>query len=516
MMIRAWHLICPFIPPKLAQQEPIQTTSTMMAEAEPLKQNGVQNSAAIGEIKLKKSISLFNGCAIIVGVIVGSGIFVSPKGVLIESGSIGVSLIVWLVSGGFSMLGALCYAEFGTSIPKSGGDYAYINEAFGPLPAFLFLWVALVIINPTSNAIVALTFAQYTLKPLFPDCEVPDGAVRLLAACIILLLTFVNCYSVKWSTRTQDIFTVAKVLALCSIIIAGIVWLAMGNTEYFQMPELFAGTNLDPGHLALAFYSGVFSFSGWNYLNFVTEELKDPYKNLPRAIYISLPTVTVIYMLVNIAYFAVLSADEVIESSAVAVTFAKTLMGPFAILMPLLVAASCVGGLNGVLFAASRMFFVGARNGQLPELLAMINVPYVTPMPSVIILGALSVAMLVSSDVYTLINYLSFTEAGVVACVVAGLIKLRFTRPDLHRPIKLNLIIPITFFAMCVFLLVFPFFTQPGELFIGLGIISTGIPFYLIFVAWKNKPQFILRPWIATTHFVQKLLYCVPESEHQA
>uniref|UniRef100_A0A914S4Y7 Uncharacterized protein n=1 Tax=Parascaris equorum TaxID=6256 RepID=A0A914S4Y7_PAREQ len=173
-------------------------------------------------------------------------------------------------------------------------------------------------------------------------------------------------------------------------------------------------------------------------------------------------------MLVNLAYFAVLSADEVIDSSAVAVTFAEAVMGPSA---------------------------VRFRNGQLPELLSMINIPYVTPMPSVIILGFLSVIMLVSSDVYTLINYLSFTESAVVACVVAGLIKLRFTRPQLHRPIKLNLIIPITFFTMCVLLLVFPFFTQPGELFIGLGIISTGVPFYLIFVAWKNKPPLILRPW---------------------
>ncbi|EPB69758.1 hypothetical protein ANCCEY_11150 [Ancylostoma ceylanicum] len=296
-----------------------------MGQNEPSQRSDSSSTA----VKLQQRISLFNGCTIIVGVIVGSGIFVSPKGVLREAGSVGLSL------------------------------------AFGPLPAFLFLWMALVIINPTSNAIIALTFANYSLKPFFPSCEVPEAAVTLLAACTIALLTFINCYNVRLATRFNDTFTIAKVAALVCIIITGLIWLAMGHTEYFRMPDLLDGSQTEPSTLTLAFYSGVFSYTGFSYLNFVTEELKDPYRNLPRAIYISLPAVTLIYMFVNMAYFAVLSIDEILESDAVAVTFAKKVMGPFAPLVPLFVACSCIGSLNGILFTSSRMFFAGASSSVL-------------------------------------------------------------------------------------------------------------------------------------------------------
>lgn len=136
-------------------------------------------------VELKKELGLFNGIAIIVGVIVGSGIFVSPRGVVEEAGSIGMALVVWGSCGVLSTIGALCYAELGTCIPKSGGDYAYLKEIYGPLFAFLYLWVALLIIMPCGNAIAALTFANYILQPLYPTCTPPENAVRLIAALVI-------------------------------------------------------------------------------------------------------------------------------------------------------------------------------------------------------------------------------------------------------------------------------------------------------------------------------------------
>lgn len=137
------------------------------------------------EVKLQQKIGLVNGVTVIVGSIIGSGIFVSPKGVLEGAGSVGLSIIVWIGCGLFSMVGAYCYAELGTSITRSGADYAYIFEAFGPFLAFLRLWVECMIVRPCSQAIVAMTFSYYIIEPLFPDCEQPDNAIRLLAAICI-------------------------------------------------------------------------------------------------------------------------------------------------------------------------------------------------------------------------------------------------------------------------------------------------------------------------------------------
>ncbi|CAJ0926982.1 unnamed protein product, partial [Mesorhabditis belari] len=452
------------------------------AEAQPLQRGD-------GGVKLERKINLFSGCAIIVGVIVGSGIFVSPKGVLLEAGSAGVSLSF---------------------------DYAYIHEAFGGLPSFLFLWMALVIINPTSIAIIALTFGNYSLKPFFPTCDVPDDAVRLLAACVIALLTFLNCYSVSLATKANDVFTVTKVSALIIIIFTGIFWLIIGHTDYFEMPEVMEGTKYAPSSLSLAFYSGVFSFSGWSYLNFVTEELQEPFKNLPRAIYISIPAVTIIYFLVNVAYFAVLSVDEILESNAVAVSFAERVWYPLGVAMPFFVACSCIGGMNGLLFTGSRMFFAGARDGLLPEIFSMINLKYITPIPSLLFLGVLSIGMLYSGKVYALINYLAFAETLVVFGSVAGLLWMRFSRPNMERPIKFNIILPIIFFVMCIFLLVFPFFSEPAELFVSVALILSGVPVYFLFVVLNTRiPRFLYQPWVRFTHFIQYLCYCVPETPHE-
>nr|XP_028596211.1 asc-type amino acid transporter 1 isoform X2 [Podarcis muralis] len=313
-------------------------------------------AGAAEKVALKKEIGLVSACAIIIGNIIGSGIFISPKGVLEHTGSVGLALIIWVLGGGIAALGSLCYAELGVTIPKSGGDYSYVSEIFGELAGFLLLWSAVLIMYPTSLAVIALTFSNYVLQPVFPNCIPPYNASRVLSMVCLSLLTWVNGSSVRWATRIQDIFTAGKLLALGLIIVVGFVQIFKGNYEEL-LPSNAFNFWMTPsvGHLALAFLQGSFAFSGWNFLNYVTEELVDPRRNLPRAIFISIPLVTFVYTFTNIAYFTAMSPQELLSSNAVAVTFGEKLLGYFSWVMPVSVALSTFGGINGYLFTSSRL-----------------------------------------------------------------------------------------------------------------------------------------------------------------
>ncbi|XP_068235009.1 Y+L amino acid transporter 2 [Palaemon carinicauda] len=488
---------------------PSDTTEPLTAEMEPMTPTTDENKSIIEREKtvLKKELGLLEGVAIIIGIIIGSGIFISPKGVLQETGSVGMSLVVWVLCGILSMIGALCYAELGTSIPKSGGDYAYINTAFGSLPSFLFLWDANLIFVPTTNAIMGLTFAKYVIQPFFPDCVMPNSAIRLIAGLAICFLTFINCWNVKITTKLQDFFMVTKVGAILLVIIAGMVHLSMGNTQNFE--NAFEGTSKEPGQIAVSFYSGIFSYAGWNYLNFMTEELQNPFVNLPKAIFISLPLVTCVYVLANIAYLAVLSPTDMLASDAIAVTFADQLVSYGSWVMPLLVALSALGGLSVHIMTSSRLCFVGARQGHFPDCLALINYKCNTPTSSLVFLGVLSLAYLCTTDIYSLIEYASFVESMFILLSIAGLLYLRWKRPEMDRPIKINIIIPILFLLICGFLVFLPLYVRPYEVGMGILITASGIPAYFLFIYWENKPAFVQRALRGLTCFTQLLFHSV-------
>lgn len=459
-------------------------------------------------VTLKKEIGLVSACGIIVGNIIGSGIFVSPKGVMENAGSVGLALVVWIITGFITAIGALCYAELGVTIPKSGGDYSYVKDIFGGLAGFLRLWIAVLVIYPTNQAVIALTFSNYVLHPLFPTCYAPELGLRLLAAVCLLLLTWVNCSSVRWATRVQDIFTAGKLLALGLIIIMGFVQVCRGHYYWLEPKNAFQmWQKPEVGLVALAFLQGSFAYGGWNFLNYVTEELVDPYRNLPRAIFISIPLVTFVYVFANIAYVTAMSPSELLASNAVAVTFGEKLLGVMSWIMPISVALSTFGGVNGSLFTSSRLFFAGAREGHLPRLLAMIHIKRFTPIPALIFTCASTLLMLVTSDIYTLINYVGFINYLFYGVTIAGQIVLRWKQPNLHRPIKVNLIFPVVYLLFWAFLIIFSLWSEPVVCGIGLAIMMTGVPVYYLAIHWQHKPQCFHNMIDSITYFGQK--FCV-------
>lgn len=475
--------------------------------------NGTNSSGTVPitaekKVELGKKVTLLRGISIIIGTIIGAGIFISPKGILKNSGSIGVSLLVWIACGVLSLFGALSYAELGTCIKKSGGHYTYILEAFGPQMAFIRLWVELIALRPAGMAVISLAFGQYILEPLFMPCAIPPLAVKLATTIGITAVMYLNAMSVTWSTRVQIFLTFSKLLAIVIIIVPGLYQLFRGETSNFE--NAFDISNIQLSGMPLAFYSGMYAYAGWFYLNFVTEEIENPEKTLPLAICISMAIVTSCYVLTNVAYFTVMSVDELLASEAVAVTFAERIYGSFSVAVPVFVALSCFGSMNGCLFALARMFYVASREQQLPTVLSMIHIRRHTPLPAVFILYPMTVLQLFVGDIYGLLNFMSFMRWLFIGVVVLGLIYMRYTKPDLPRPFKVPLFIPVVFCLTSFFMVFLSLYSDPLNTGIGFAISLTGIPAYYIFIYFDQRPKWLQRAFDSFNTAVQIVLEVVP------
>ncbi|XP_078689024.1 b(0,+)-type amino acid transporter 1-like [Branchiostoma floridae x Branchiostoma belcheri] len=447
-----------------------------------------------GGVTMERKVGLISGVALIVGTMIGSGIFVSPKGVLRETGSVGPCLMIWLACGVLAMLGALAYAELGTAIPKSGAEYPYLWEAFGPIPAYLYSWTSVIVTRPSMLALISLSFADYATEPFYDvHCPAPDSVKKLLAVLLVLLITFANCWSVKLATSIQNFFTAAKLLAVALIIIVGFVMLGFGNTEHLQIENSFpSGQSPSISAIGIAFYQGLWAYDGWNNLNFVTEEIKNPYVNLPRSIIVGIPLVTGCYLLVNIAYFTVMSPLELLESPAVAATLGTRTLGVMAWIIPLSVAFSTFGAANGTCFTSGRLCYVAAREGHMVSILSMVHVRRLTPSPALIFNAVLSVLMILPSNFDVLVNYFSFAAWMFYGGTFLGLIVLRFTKPDMPRPYKVPIGIAIVVTVASAYLVVAPVIFEPAlEYLYALLFIFAGLILYIPFVHYKISPKWM-------------------------
>ncbi|CAG5090428.1 Oidioi.mRNA.OKI2018_I69.PAR.g12596.t1.cds [Oikopleura dioica] len=473
------------------------------------------------ETRLERTLGLFDAVGIGVGIMLGSGIFVSPGGVMANAGSFGSSIIIWVLCGVFSLLGGLCYAELGTLIPESGGDYTYCNRIFPDIIGFLRLWVEVIIIRPGCHAAVAVTFAVHILQPFFPGQSVPSTPKKLIAAACITLFSWLNMYSIRGSTMVNSYTAFAKTISLILIIGVGIMKAAQGEIYNFMPEEFWKDSTTDFPKLCLACYSGLWSFAGWTDIVLVTEEIQNPGKNVPLSIIISCTLIIGLYCLVNLAYFTVLTRTEASAIATAQVFIEKALptLPGHQYIIPVLVSLACFGGVNGSLFASGRYYFVAGRNNHMPPILSMVQIHRNTPSVACFLNGLLSTAMLFNDDIYSLINYTNFIYFVCIILAISGLAYLKITGQATGSTVKVPLPILILTLIMFSGVVLGAMVLTPYETLGGCILTLTGLPVYFIFVRprgklleWREKiePQYE-----KFSRFVQKLMVVVPETKEE-
>ncbi|XP_066253024.1 b(0,+)-type amino acid transporter 1-like isoform X1 [Euwallacea similis] len=470
------------------------------------------------KVGLKREMGLFSAVNFILAIMIGSGIFVSPASVLKYSGSVGMCLTIWILCGLVSLLGALAFAELGIMVPRSGGQYAFFMDSFGPLhqfwgplPAFLYSWTMIILIRPAEVAVIVMTFSEYLCQPIFDliclnDGETGDKVKKIISLVALGVITYVNVRSVKLYVKVQNIFGSFKILACLVVIIGGAYELFLGN--HTKLTKGFQGTSFSPKNLALAFYSGLWAYDGWATLTTITEEVQRPEKNILRSIIISVPVVTGLYVFMNIAYMTVLSVPEIMASKAVAVSFGEKVLGPFSFIIPFGVALSTFGCALSIQFGVTRLCYVSGQDGFMLESFSYINYKKFTPSPAVIFQGLGSFVFILSGDLVQLIEFSSFLMWVSYGASMVSLLVLRRVKQNIFKPYRVPVWVPVFILLVSIYLALAPIINYPDLMYLfAVFFTAAGIPVYYWFVYKKRIPRGFIG---SLTYVLQVVCEAVP------
>ncbi|XP_071173855.1 cystine/glutamate transporter-like [Mytilus edulis] len=456
----------------------------------------------IEKIQMKKSINLLHCTAILVAVTGHVSIFISPTMILANTGSVGLTLIMWIVGGFINLSLALCFTELGTMFPVSGGPYVYILNVFGPLPAFMLLWGYFLLINGPFWAFVSYGASVYILQPFFPTCRPPEIGVKILGGWILVTFVALNGVYMKYVTKVQTFLSSTKVIGLLLIVVCGVIQLVRGETDHFE--NIMANSKTDLGSISFAAFFSTFSYGGWQVISSLMEETKNPARDLPRAVYITFFIVMTVYILTNVAFFTVLSPTELLRSDAVAVLFMQNFYGPLTPVITILVGLCCIGVLNASIMGHSRVLFAGARNGHFPSIFGTLQTTFLTPWAAILAITFLALFLLFSGGLVLFIEYIQVFSIIMTLMVLSALLYLRRYRPDMKRPYKVNIALPIVMLVINFVMLLICVITEPTRTGMALVLFFTGVPVYLFGVIWKSKPKSFNDVMYKTTVILQK------------
>lgn len=433
-----------------------------------------------------RTLSVVDAVSLMIGVVIGTGVFKTPSLVAANTGNEFFFLLAWLLGGGISLIGALCYAELATAYPHTGGDYHYLFRAFGRNVAFLFGWARMTVIQPGSIAMLAFVFGDYLSQILPPAFSSP-----LCALFAVFAATAANLMGTRQGAWTQNLLTAAKVIGLAAVFTAGAVMAQ-------PLPLSGAGSANPGASFGLAMIFVLLTFGGWNETAYISAELREGKRGMVRVLFWGLGIITAIYLLAGFAYLKGLGLDVMSRSEAVAADLMRRFTGEVgAKLVSLLIAVSALGAINATVFTGARTNYAVGRDFPRFDFLGRWREKANTPVNALLLQGAIASALVILGTVTrkgfaTMVDFtapifwLFFLLAGV------SLIVLRIREPDVPRPFRIPLypFIPLLFCATCLYMLqVSLAYTGIGAL-VGVGVLLAGAFFLLPARAKKDGASF--------------------------
>jgi APA family basic amino acid/polyamine antiporter len=434
--------------------------------------------------RLPRHLGLWSAVAVLVGSTIGSGIFRVPASVADRLQEPGPVLLAWILGGLIALFGALTIAELAGALPRSGGVFAYILEAFGPLPAFLFGWSELAVIRASALGAIATIFAEY----LGYFIRLTPMQVRVVAAAAVVAVGLLNYLGVSRAAVVMNLTTIAKYGAL-----AALGFLAFGagdgNWEHFT-PAWSGGLNLSL--MGTALIAIMWTYDGWADLSFMGGEIKNPGRTLPMALIVGTFSILVIYLLLNVAYVYLVPLPEMAKSPLIAATAAERIpiLGRYAgAIISLVVMISCFGTLHGSMMTGPRIFFAMSDRGLFFQSIARVSPRYQSPSVAIWLATGLGVVYVLLNDFQQLADKFILGIWPFYALAVGAVFVLRRTRPDLPRPYRTwgYPIVPMLFLLASVGMMLNALWTDPMNTGVTFGIILLGMPVYLAWRAWSPK-----------------------------
>lgn len=440
--------------------------------------------------QLRRELGLLDSTLLAAGIIVGSGIFMTSGLMAVDLPSGSLLLLAWAVGGLLTLAGALALSELGAAMPEAGGQYVYLREAYGLLPAFLFGWLTLLVFQPGSIAAVAVGFAAFLgyFVPVLGTENILAAATvfgrtfslsagQFVAAAVILGLTALNVRGVRLGSSVQNVFTFLKLGALAGFVVLGFT---IGTGGRPSAPVEAAGAATLAG-FGVALVAALWAYDGWINLTFSAGEIRDPARNLPRGLLLSTVIVTVAYLLVNAAYLRALSIDEMQGVTRIAEKAATALFGPTgASLIAGAVALSTLGATHGTILTGARVYYAMAKDGLFFSSAAAVHPRFHTPHVSLWWQGVWSALVALSGTFDQLFTFAMFAAILMYAAATAAVFTLRRKRPDLPRPYRTwgYPWMPLAYIGALTLLAANTLSERPVESIGGLALLGLGIPVY--------------------------------------